>query len=217
MNVVQDVHPIRQVTQGSDYVQPMFLFDRPPHKLQRPPPDGLNLESDPESVFDWAYANGGIDVGRTILSLIVVGRTTDAVVLTDFRIKVDRDEPEAAGYVVEVRGGGMGGGMDTREIEINLDRPTPKLKLHDTAGRTTPWSFPLKVSSADPEHIEVTVNAGECTCSWTAELHYIVDGRPAIHRIDNNGLPFRIAAQPDVLMKYITRDGLAFEPSRTDE
>ncbi|HEU5161469.1 MAG TPA: hypothetical protein VFU43_31045 [Streptosporangiaceae bacterium] len=209
---VAQISPVKEFSRYTGVESGMtFMFPQPPARLRpaRPP---LDPNSDPAAVYSWAKANGGVDVEDTVLYLIVTGRSRDAVVLTDFRVNViDRKPPMKGSLVGVVTGGGP---IATRHIEVNLDGPVPRIRLGDareSAGRGRTWSFPLRVSSSDPEVFIIWVRAASCDCRWTAELRYVVHEQQRVHRINDSGKPFRTTGVENATGKFQTTDGRTFQ------
>lgn len=186
-----------------------FVFDREPHALNADvPPSGLDNVG---RAIQWAYANGGVDAVKTVLAITVQGRTEEAIVLTDFRVRVIERRNPLPGFLVQVAYGG--GPIDARLIKVNLDEPRPRIELwerHEDSTADRGWSFPLKVSSADPEYLYMVVTANTCDCSWVAEIDYVHQGVAATYVVDNGGKPFRTSGDGATKARYSTDDGRRF-------
>lgn len=205
--VVPELSPVRQTEQVKDIDDYRFVFTKPPSTLTRPERP-LDPEQDPEPTYEWAYDNGGADIDQTRLELSVVGRRTEAVILTDFRVRVER-RPPLAGHLVTWKSTPSGDALPGRWIHVDLDRTPPRITLSVQPGGKQ-WSFPLRVSSAEPEYFYIYAFTTTCGCSWTAELHYVADGKKGVYRIDNNGKPFRTTTTANVVGRYLTSDGRRF-------
>jgi len=187
-----------------------FIFEKEPHTLSAngvPP----YADHDLDDAIRWARASGGVDAASTVLTITLQGRTEDAIVLTDLRIRVKQRRKPLPGYLVRVWGPG-GGPVDARVMEFDLDEARPRIQMPDR--RENPerptWSFPLKVSSTDPEYFFVKVATSTCDCSWVAEIDYVLQGKAGTYVVDNNGEPFRTSGTSAVKASYTTDDGRRF-------
>jgi hypothetical protein len=172
---------------------PSFVIPRPIEEISPPP-------IDPRKRYEWARKLGGVE-SRTIVQVIVKGRSEEPVILEGLNIKVlDRKRPLEGSYIIyEVRGGEI----DPRSMSVTLNyQGPPEVSLDN-------WKFPLRVSKTDVEVFDIWVKAIDCDCTWVAELHYVADGEPDMIEITDNGEPFRITAPP-AAPTYSSKDGKTF-------
>jgi hypothetical protein len=187
-----------------------FIFDREPNALNSGTIPPIAADN-PGDAFRWAYANGGIDASTTLVEITVQGRTEAAIVLTDFRVRVIERRDPLPGYLVRVGEAG-GGPLLARLIRFDLDESVPRGETRDQRenAQEPRWSFPLQVSSTDPEYIYLVVAAETCDCSWVAEIDYVQQGEPGTSVVDNGGVPFRTSGASAVQASFTTVDGRSF-------
>ncbi|WP_242909929.1 hypothetical protein [Actinomadura terrae] len=201
LSVTRSVTPIQRIraVQGDQ----AFIFSKPAAALPSLPPGYRN---DQQLVEKWGYGNGGVDADITTLELVIQGTSAKSVVLTDFRIDVlGRAAPPRATYVKVFPGGD---GVDGRNA-TDLDEAAPMIKdLRNVSGEDTggTWSFPLRVSQAEPEVLYLWAGASKHDCWWTAKLHFVADGKPGFVVINNKGRPFRTASSANS-KRYAVEDG----------
>jgi hypothetical protein len=171
-----------------------YVIPRDPAAIPPPPPLNTGIR---EARRRWAEALGGADAGSTWITVTVQGRSPRSVVLTDLRILIVERRPPPRGTTVT---GPCGGGLNVRLVEVDLDRTPPRVVrslLPDEPldrRHLTPVRFPYVVSDADPEQFLIEASTKGCDCTWTAELHWVDQGRPGFTPIDDDGKPFRTIA-----------------------
>jgi hypothetical protein len=165
-----------------------FVFDKSYGEI--PSLDEIRKFHSLEEIVKYMHSKGGIDGFNTSVTIVVQGRDERSVVLTGIDVHVLDRRPPHGTYI------DIGGGADLppRLLSVDLDDPRPTATPRTTG--STAWSFPLKVSSTDPEVFILTAQTSKCDCKWVAELEYVASGKPGSIRIDDNGKPFRTAAPP---------------------
>jgi hypothetical protein len=199
VTVATAINPVRQIRARTG--DRSFFFAQPATALSSLSP---NYVEDDAAVLAWGYGQGGADADITLVSLIVQGRDAKSVVLTDLIIKVLRRSAPPRGTYVKVTPGADG--IDTRAAEVNLDKPAPALSSMYDPETERAWSFPLRVSESAVEAIDLWAGTGSCDCLWTAQLHFVADGKPGVVPITNNGKPFRTVASENSV-RYGVIDG----------
>ncbi|WP_371536206.1 helix-turn-helix domain-containing protein [Streptomyces sp. NBC_01023] len=183
-----------------------YLVDRPAAKMPPPPAE--------QDAASWAAALGGVSSGGARIELSVQGKTSDAVVLQALHVRiVERHAPLAwASYAM---GDGCGGGLTPAGFDVNLDTGTP---LADpVAGvqgdRKVPATdFPYRVSTTDPQVLEINARTAAHDVSWYLELQWSSGSRHGTIRIDDHGRPFR-ASSAEGRPRYVhPLGGDAWEP-----
>jgi hypothetical protein len=165
---------------------------------------------DADTWHEWAVSNGGGEDGSTLVEVIVQGRTSKAVVLTDLRVRVVKRRPPPKGTRVLLT---AGAGLPTRYFNVNLDdRPPTWQYEHGEDDTVKPVKFPYRVSGAQPEVFLLGAYTRDCDCQWSAELFWVADGKPDSLVLDNNGEPFRtISSKRSEPYSYTVGNG-QFEP-----
>jgi hypothetical protein len=86
------------------------------------------------------------------------------------------------------------GGQPNRLIVYDLDVDPPRI-IEQTAYNTSPnWSFPLRVSSDDPEVVTVVAKARNSLVEWVLEVEYTYQGKRYKAIVDDEGRPFRVTS-----------------------
>jgi hypothetical protein len=165
-----------------------FIFDKSANEI--PSLDELRRFRTTEEIVNYMHSKGGIDGFNTSVTIVVQGRDERSVVLTGVNIRIlERRKPH--GTYVDIGGGAD---LPPRLLSVDLDDPRPIARPRTTGSEA--WSFPLQVSTRDPEVFILTAQTSKCDCKWVAELDYVASGKRGSVRIDDNGKPFRTAAVP---------------------
>jgi hypothetical protein len=89
------------------------------------------------------------------------------------------------------------GGVDTRFLSVNLDVSNPVAKVVrglSATGDIVSTSFPLQVSSTDPEVFRIERTTIGCDCARRAVLDWVADGHSGQTIIDDHGQLFNETA-----------------------
>ncbi|MGW1373523.1 helix-turn-helix domain-containing protein [Streptomyces sp. NPDC002446] len=164
--------------------------------LMRQEPQHVPPPPAPQDTRGWASALGGIDGGHLRLQLTVTGSTDEAVVLTSLHVRVvgKRAGLPWAAYSM---GDGCGGGITPQSFDIDLDaeRPTAKPVAGMDGDIEVPAKdFPFKVSTHDPQVLNLDLHTEAHDVSWYLELGWSSGGRQGTLRVDDGGRPFRTSA-----------------------
>jgi hypothetical protein len=165
---------------GHDYV-----IAKPPARVPPPPA--------PQDAGPWAATQGAVHGRETNVQISVQGRSSTAVVLTGLRVRVVGRTAPVAGNVYAMDQG-CGGAVTPRHFAVDLDkdRPIARSVAGNDSGTPIPAvRMPYRVSSTDPEVLQVTARTEGCACSWYLELDWSSQGRTGTVRIDDHGRPFR--------------------------
>ncbi|MGW8970335.1 hypothetical protein [Streptomyces platensis] len=144
--------------------------------------------------------NRGGPAEKTLVDLTVQGATPDqAVQLTGLRVVImSRGAPRGFHLAHACTAA-----LSPRGYVVDLDRRPPKPSPvpvpvggpfespKPSPSVTTPPSFPYKVSSTDPEYIQLRVFTASCDCRWHLELDWNSQGESGTIKINDHGKPFR--------------------------
>ncbi len=150
----------------------------------------------------WAHAHGGLDADRSVVRVIVEGKTALPVVLTGLTVDVTRRAAPPKGvYVVPFGGGPLG----VRYFDVNLDRDPPVVRSVPAEFTNEPAiNFPYRLSQTDPEVLNIAASTTKCACSWRARLHWIYQGKPGVTVIDDHGRAFRTVSGSGSTTYYVS-------------
>ncbi|MGW7309592.1 helix-turn-helix domain-containing protein [Streptomyces sp. NPDC054835] len=165
-----------------------YVLDQQPGHVPPPPT--------PQDTRGWARALGGIDGGHMQLQLTVTGRTQAPVVLTGLHVRVAERGKPLDGSVYSM-GDGCGSGVTPQTFDVDLDAPRPYLK--PVAGmdgdRVVPAkNFPYKVSTGDPQVLNLDVHTEGNAATWYLELTWSSGEQHGTVRVDDGGQLFRTTA-----------------------
>ncbi|MFD7443808.1 helix-turn-helix domain-containing protein [Streptomyces sp. NPDC059909] len=165
-----------------------YLLDQRPGQVPPPPA--------PQDTRNWARALGGVSAGDTKLQLTVTGNTDDAVVITDLNVRVvGRKAPLP--WQAYSMGDGCGSGVTPQTFDIDLDNARPLVKpVAGQDGDTVvpAKDFPYKVSTHDPQVLNLDVHTEGHEATWYLELAWSSGDRKGTVRVDDDGKPFRTSA-----------------------
>ncbi|MEJ8658975.1 helix-turn-helix domain-containing protein [Streptomyces sp. MS1.AVA.4] len=165
-----------------------YLLDQPPEQVPPPPP--------PQDTRPWASALGGVSAGDMALQLTVTGNTDEAVVITDLNVRVV-GRKAALPWQVYSMGEGCGSGITPQTFDIDLDHARPLAKpIAGQDGDTVvpAKDFPYKVSTRDPQVLNLNVHTEGHEATWYLELEWSSGDRHGTIRVDDGGKPFRTSA-----------------------
>ncbi|MFI6645826.1 transcriptional regulator [Streptomyces sp. NPDC050504] len=184
--------PLSVAIRSYNYEAPcgqFYLLDRAPSEVPPPPTDGGDSRG-------WGREQNAVAGGAMKLEFAVQGKSEKAVVLRDLHVRVvERGEPLAHnGYLM---GNGCGSGLTPAYFDVPLDRgaPTAVPKAGENMNVKVPARpFPFKVSSSDPEVIDVDVHTEKHDVRWYLELEWSSGDQQGVVRIDDGGRPFRTSS-----------------------
>ncbi|MEV7278251.1 helix-turn-helix transcriptional regulator [Streptomyces sp. NPDC093111] len=165
-----------------------YVLDQQPGHVPPPPT--------PQDTRGWARALGGIDGGHMQLQLTVTGRTQAPVVLTKLHVRVAERGKPLDGSVYSM-GDGCGSGVTPQTFDVDLDAPRPYLKpvAGQDGDRVVPAkNFPYKVSTGDPQVLNLDVHTEENAATWYLELSWSSGEQHGTVRVDDGGQLFRTTA-----------------------
>ncbi|MER8046043.1 helix-turn-helix transcriptional regulator [Streptomyces sp. NPDC094032] len=165
-----------------------YVLDQQPGHVPPPPA--------PQDTRGWARALGGIDGGHMQLQLTVTGRTQAPVVITGLHVRVAERGRPLDGPVYSM-GDGCGSGVTPQTFDVDLDAPRPYLKpvAGQDGDRVVPAkNFPYKVSTGDPQVLNLDVHTEAHVASWYLELAWSSGDLRGTVRVDDGGQLFRTSA-----------------------
>ncbi|WP_433854863.1 helix-turn-helix domain-containing protein [Streptomyces kronopolitis] len=165
-----------------------YLLQQEPEHVPPPPA--------PQDSRGWARALGGVDGGSLPLQLTATGASDEAVVLTSLHVRVVSTDA-ALPWTAYSMGDGCGGGVTPRSFDIDLDdaRPTANpVAGQDGDVKVPAKDFPFKVSTHDPQVLNLTVHTEGHDVSWYLEVGWSSGSRRGTVRVDDGGKPFRTSA-----------------------
>jgi hypothetical protein len=121
------------------------------------------------------------------VTVLVQTRSSQAVVLRDMRVVVERRHPPGPDLAAVAAGD-----LARRQFVVNLDEREPVLRPEDGA---TP-AFPYKVTAGDPELFTVTARTTAAEVRWWLELDWRYGPRSGTERIGRDSKPFRTTPAP---------------------
>jgi hypothetical protein len=156
---------------------------------------GLPSDSAPTSFIEfsrWSRTHGGIDVGRSVAVVTVVGRS-DATVVIRPPIVSSTSSPVTGGVIVDRPA--AGGSMNPRRFDVVLGvlgEPVVNFsdEFTDEPHLQGPPSWFLKCGDCEELHIWVSAEDDQLH-AWTLEIPLLVDGRSMNFNV-NEGKPFQL-------------------------
>ncbi|WNO73099.1 helix-turn-helix transcriptional regulator [Streptomyces sp. AM8-1-1] len=165
-----------------------FLLDQAPGDVPPPPA--------PQDHRGWGRALGGVDAGGMRLQLTVTGKAQESVVLNAVHVRVVARKAPLAWQTYSM-GEGCGSGITPQTFAVDLDKPRPIVR--PVAGQqgdavVPAKGFPYKVSSGDPQVLNLDLKTEAHDVSWYLEVDWSVGDRHGTVRVDDDGKPFRASA-----------------------
>ncbi|MFE6128219.1 helix-turn-helix domain-containing protein [Streptomyces sp. NPDC056437] len=165
-----------------------FLLDQAPGEVPPPPA--------PQDHRGWGRALGGVDAGGMRLQLTVTGKAQESVVLIAVHVRVVARKAPLAWQTYSM-GEGCGSGITPQTFAVDLDKPRPIVRpVAGQQGDTVvpAKDFPYKVSSGDPQVLNLDLKTEAHDVSWYLEVDWSAGDRRGTVRVDDNGKPFRASA-----------------------
>ncbi|MCC3779574.1 hypothetical protein, partial [Streptomyces sp. UNOB3_S3] len=168
-----------------------YLTDRQPLFMPTPPEEADSL--------GWAANLRAVSGGHAKVEFSVQGKGPEAVVLHAARVRVvNRTAPLS--WTAYTMGSGCGGGLTPAFHDIDLDAEQPVVRpVSGVQGdvKVPATDFPYRVSSTDPQVLEVVARTEGHDVSWYLELEWSSGDRHGTLRLDDHGRPFRTSAIKD--------------------
>jgi hypothetical protein len=159
----------------------------------------LHNARDCDSLFQAAKRAGAVDVGQSIYSVVLEGRTHRDVAIVDMRAKILKRERILTGADVHCQSAGA---MDAIGVGFNLDEQSPTARTIKDTPVTDPREalggpyfgggniVLLKKTEVQP--FQITGVTSRDYVEWEITAQALIDGSKEEITIDNNGQPFRI-------------------------
>jgi hypothetical protein len=173
-------NPMQVLTFSGDAVKVAM----PPQTEVAPDPGGKYCEEFHPTLI----AQGGADVGKTRLQVVVQGSTDSAVLISKLRAVVTKREEPLDGVVAVCSPEGE---AQVRPVQIDLDAQNAVAKDH-----SGDKDFGYTVAKDETETFLVTAETQECFCEWHLELELVVAGERQYRELRNGEQPFRTSAAP---------------------
>jgi hypothetical protein len=175
-----------------------YIYPASPREIKSKP--GLDVNND-ELVDGWVTKGGAVGLTGSTLSIALQGKLPQYVMITGVEFHVVKREPPMHGTVVE---GGCGDMVPVRYGIVDLTKQQPiisykfdKRTVAEFPGAGKPIVFPYAIASGDHgEYFAFIMNVKNCTCSWTATISWISQGKQGTTQVDNRGKPF-ITSSPE--------------------
>lgn len=163
-------------TVSNFYFPPGKLFSSPK------PPKGLSCSG----WHAWAYRHGGMPVDWSNIALNISAIAGVTVQIIGAELNIKRLPPPQGGDIISCEQGDETS-VSYLELDLNTGQATYRYK------GVEPVALALTVSPSAPERMYVRAEPNGCYCEWFLTFHILVNGKEYIHRIDNNGQPFKAA------------------------
>jgi hypothetical protein len=156
----------------------------------------LRQARDCAGLFDVAKRAGAVDIGQSVTSVLLEGRTRRDVTIVDLRARVVRREPPLRGAVISCASAGA---EDAIGVAVNLDERTPVAReIGDDFQPKGPYFARGKVvtlKKAELQPLAVYARTQRSYVEWLIDVDAIVDGKQRKVTISNHGQPFRLTAR----------------------
>jgi hypothetical protein len=162
-----------------------FVIPRTLQEIGRPPADR------PAGWRTWAYQMGGIDSPWTVAQITLQGNSPTPVLVQDLSVDIIRRGTPLRGTLVKGEPGGCGG-IEPREVYIQLDERPPTVQ----SGDPNRAAFPYSLRRGEFEVLNLIAFAGEAMYEWILNIGLLVDGENRTIKVDDGGAPFRTTPRP---------------------
>jgi len=136
---------------------------------------------------DWLKLNKGVDAGATKLQLIVQGKVSKPILLSEMRVKVLQVMPPVKGIPVSCP---TAGEANIRGIEIDLDAKLPRATYQDG---NRPFGF--TVQAGETETFNIVAKTARGHYKWVIDLDVVIEGDQRTIEIVGPGGPFETTAR----------------------
>ncbi|MFJ4668001.1 helix-turn-helix domain-containing protein [Kitasatospora purpeofusca] len=163
-----------------------WLVSAQPPGTTPAPPTGRRTDA-------WAAAQHAVPGGHLRLQLTAQGAEDKPVVLHALYVQVvsTRPAPKSNAYMM---GSGCGGALTPAAFAVDLDATAPRsvpvpAMEGNRKGRTS--DFPFRVSSTDPQVLNVDASTAGQDVSWYLEVVWSSGDRQGTFLVNDHGRPFR--------------------------
>ncbi|WP_461029949.1 hypothetical protein [Streptomyces sparsus] len=129
--------------------------------------DFSNSASVPSDVqlTQWVFANQGADLGRSHRRIVIQG-AGQAATITDMRARVVARSAVLCGTSVAA---GLGGGLESIHVDIDLDSDRPSAAYFS--------SHAITISPEETVVVDLHAEANRSTVTWDLEIDFVVSGK----------------------------------------
>jgi hypothetical protein len=153
------------------------------------PPD--RLQGTMTNFSQWAMRNDGVIAEDQAVRVVLRGRESSPVIVNGVAARILATQKPRSGWFNAWDG--CGGGVDTREIHIDLSQNPPSTSWYDKDGNEVS-PLTLQVNSTDHEVLDIFAHTAREEVRWVLEVSYTSAGKDGVLRIDDHGKPFVVTA-----------------------
>ncbi|UOZ07306.1 hypothetical protein [Amycolatopsis sp. WQ 127309] len=169
--------------------------------VQAPPTDTA-ADSD-EKYASWAHANNLATLDQNKVMVNITGRDDKPVTITGIRFVVTDRKPALTSQIMSNE---CGSSTEGKFAVVDLDQNPPKITQStsvprtwgDDEWRTTPLTFPYKVTAQDTEPLLLIAETKQCECQWKAYISWAVGDRTGTSEVGYKGQPFHTSASSNM-------------------
>jgi hypothetical protein len=150
---------------------------------------------------EWLLERGGVDVGRSYVSVVLQAPTNQPVSIKGIRVEVlDRSEPLATTYVSApdpIRFATCSSVDEVVSMGFNLDEPGGVARRIGEFGVLEgPWfaSSTISLRQGESMTLALKVSTCSCHCTWRIAVDSVVDGEERVIRVEGDLGPFETTA-----------------------
>jgi hypothetical protein len=136
------------------------------------------------SFHPWARQQGGVDAGITRLQIVLEGKTSGQLLISDARAIVVGKQSATAGVNVSCPPAGE---ADLRALSIDLDSPNTRAQYESSTNR----KFGFTLGQGEIETFIVTATAKDAEYFWFLEITIVDGGESQTIRVSDDGEPFK--------------------------
>lgn len=160
------------------------------------------LDNSDSVAASWAELNGGGPADGVTFAIMLFGTADHPVVIENMRaasLQCRDPEGEPRAKIVDQTSGPFYGKL----LEIDLDASgSPGVpRLEETPSEVKPWEFPLQVSRAEAERIDVVAHSSR-DCDFTIEVVYRSGSNAEVLSVRNEGRPFVVRSASSASIGY---------------
>jgi hypothetical protein len=145
-------------------------------------------------LYPWAKRHGGVP-SPAEFQIVVQSETSQAVFISNMRVRVLHRLPKLEGSEVDCQ---IGGSPEFLPIDINLDREPPRVSYvpantqFELGHHKTPFGFTL--TDGETVIFEVAARTQRTHCVFDIELGVVIGGRTQTIQVTDAGRPFQATA-----------------------
>jgi hypothetical protein len=158
--------------------------------------DAMSL-GDSASYEAWFTAHGAIDLGTTVVQIIVEGNRDHQVRIVDLQPVATCSAPLTGTLFLSP----PAGGETTTQLFADLDSPSRTLRYtivdqHGgvTTGQDYFGDFTVSLARGEQQVFELAVSSGKHYCTFTLDMTVVDGGHTVVEHISDDGRPFAVSA-----------------------